>query len=408
MPSRFRPASLAAALLVTSALPTFAADETTEVWRLFITDQQAGRVTALDATSGETLGVFPTTGYVTHLKPSESGSILFAVQMDHDMVNVIDSGLRFTSHGDHGDVETSDPALLDLELAGSRPVHIVPHGDEMIQFYDRDGEARVYHEAALLEGDTKHDIFRSAAPVHGVAVPMDKYMLMAEPNLTVETKAGDLPPRLGLSILDETKAQVGDAAVCTGLHGEASSAGMVAFGCAEGVLVAEPQSGAEPKLTMLTYGDDLPDGTVGTLLGAKSMQYFLGNYGDKGVVVIDATAEKPFSLTELPVRRVDFALDPKRVTTAYIFTEDGRIHALDTLSGELSRSTQITDPYSRDGHWRDPRPRLAVIGDEIAITDPRASLVRILDAETFSELRTIEVEGLPFNITAVGGSGLTH
>ena len=48
------------------------------------------------------------------------------------------------------------------------------------------------------------------------------------------------------------------------------------------------------------------------------------------------------------------------------------------------------------------------MGDMIAITDPHAQLVRLIDAESFKEVRTIPVEGLPFNIVAIGGSGLQH
>jgi len=38
----------------------------------------------------------------------------------------------------------------------------------------------------------------------------------------------------------------------------------------------------------------------------------------------------------------------------------------------------------------------------------RQSRVRVVDAETFEELQSIPVTGLPFNIVAVGGSGLQH
>jgi hypothetical protein len=96
------------------------------------------------------------------------------------------------------------------------------------------------------------------------------------------------------------------------------------------------------------------------------------------------------------------------VRLAYVFAEDGQLSALDVLSGEIVRSARITEPYSKDGHWRDPRPRLAVMGDRIAVTDPRQGLVRLVDAESFAEVGTIAVEGLPFNVAAIGGSGLQH
>ncbi len=382
--------------------------EDAETWRLFVTDQAEGKVTALDPDSGEVLDVFATEGYVTHLVPSDSGALLVAVQMDHDRVAVIASGIHLADHGDHQDIEIEAPALLPLGIEGGRPVHAVMHGDEIIQFFDREGAARVFSEAALLEGSAAFETIEATAPHHGVAVPMGDHVLISEPDLAVETEPDALPPRLGLKVLDQDGAQVGEVATCTGLHGEAASAGMVGFGCDEGVLVAAPQPGSAPALTMLEYGDDLPKARVGTLLGGTAMQFFLGNYGDDAVVVIDPSVDRPYTLVELPVRRVDFALDPKRVRTAYVFTEDGELHALDVLKGELVRSAPVTEPYSKDGHWRDPRPRLAVMGDFIAVTDPRAGLVRLVDAETFESVRTIPVAGLPFNVVAVGGSGVQH
>ena len=182
----------------------------------------------------------------------------------------------------------------------------------------------------------------------------------------------------------------------------------MAFGCKEGVIVASPDGSNPPNVTMLAYGDDMPKGRVGTLRGGKAMQFFLGNYGADKLVVIDPSSETPYKLVNLPVRHVHFVLDPALVDTGYVFTEDGYLHVLDVLKGEIVRSEKITAPYSKDGHWRDPRPRLAVMDDLIAVTDPREELVRLVDAESLDEVSTISVKGLPFNIAAVGGSGLEH
>lgn len=379
-----------------------------EAWRLFVGDQQAAKLTAINGVTGEQLAEFPLKGYATHLVPSESGQTVFAVQMDGNAVDVIKTGVSLGDHGEHRDIELEDPALLPVRMEGKRPVHAVPHGGEILQFFDLEGEARVVRENELLEGKTDYQRVKTTAPHHGVVVPLGSYMLMSEPNMTVDTKPDELPPRLGLKVTDAEGQQVGDIAPCTGLHGEASSIGVVAFGCEEGVLVASGDGSKPPEVKMLQYGQDMPEGKVGTLLGGKAMQFFLGNYGEDKVVVIDPSAEEAFRLVQLPGRRVDFALDPKRVTTAYVFTEDGKLHTLDVLTGKLSRSQQITQPYSKDGHWRDPRPRLAVMGDEIAVTDPREQLVRILDAKTLQEARSFPVKGMPFNIVAIGGSGVRH
>jgi zinc transport system substrate-binding protein len=138
------------------------------------------------------------------------------------------------------------------------------------------------------------------------------------------------------------------------------------------------------------------------------MQIFLGNYGSQSVVVIDPTEAPYFTRVDLPFRRVDFVLDPARPQFAYILTEDGTLHRLNMLSASVEHSATVTDPYSMDGHWRDPRPRLAMAGGSLLMTDPRESLLRVIDPATLAQDQAIEVEGLPYNLVAVGGSGLAH
>lgn len=403
MRSRLSSLFLSTSLLL-NGIPAFADD--VKAWRLFVGDQSSPKLTVLDAADGERLAEFTLKGYVTHLVASESAQTLFAVQMDHDAVDVVKTGLIWSDHGEHRDLELEEPVAL-ARLEGARPVHAVPHGNHILQFFDLEGEARIFEEAMLLDGKATHLAVKASAPHHGVVVPMGDHMLVSEPDLSVKVKEGELPPRLGLKVLDKDGRQVGETSTCTGLHGEASSAGIVAFGCKEGVLIVRDGRDG-PKPEMLHYRADMPRGQVGTLLGGKAMQFFLGNYGDDKVVVIDPSADVPYRVVSLPVRRVDFALDPQRASTAYVFTEDGKLHLLDVLSGELTNSAQVTEAYSKDGHWRDPRPRLAVMGDEIAVTDPRRQRILILDAVSLKEIRSMEVEGLPFNIVAIGGEGVRH
>jgi hypothetical protein len=143
-------------------------------------------------------------------------------------------------------------------------------------------------------------------------------------------------------------------------------------------------------------------------LGGVGLQYFLGNYGPDKVALIDPTEADAFRLIELPTRRVHFAVDPQQPKFAYIFTEDGKLHQLDVLSGQITKSIALTEPYSMDGEWSLPRPRIAVAGSEIAVTDPLKGLLHIVNAKTFELDRDIPVQGLPYNIVAVGGSGAQH
>ncbi|QRM57106.1 zinc metallochaperone AztD [Sinorhizobium sp. BG8] len=405
-----KPVLLATTVFVTLAAPLalHAEEEQGDTWRLFVADHTLPIVRAIDLGTDKEIARFDIKGYAA-LSLSDTGRTVFAVQGDQNTVHAIDTGIALSDHGEHRDIEIKEPKLLATTITGEKPGHVVTHGDALAVFYDRGGKFDLLGERALLEDKVEPKPFDTIAPHHGVAVPMGNYLLVSVPNMEAEVKEGELPPRLGLRVLDQEGKQVGDVATCTGLHGEASSARLVAFGCAEGVLVARPGGVDGPKVEMLAYPASLPEGKVSTLLGGTAMQFFLGNYGEDKVVLIDPDSrDEPYRLVDLPTRRVDFALDPAQPRNAYILTEDGKLHLLDVINGEIAKSETVTEPYSKDGHWRDPRPRLAVAGDRIAITDPRHSLVRIVDPVSLKETRTIAVEGQPFAVVAAGGSGATH
>ncbi|SES46927.1 zinc metallochaperone AztD [Rhizobium sp. NFR03] len=407
--TRNRLLAAVAASVVFAASGAFADEDhaTKEAWRLFVADHANPVVRVIDFENGKELGRYDVKGYAS-LTASASGHTVFAGQTEADVIHVIKTGINFSDHGEHRDLEVSEPALLPVTFEGKRPGHVVPHDDHVVLFYDRADKAEIVDEADILDGKVEKRIVDTIKPHHGVAVTMGRYVLVSIPNTEIETKPDELPPRVGLRVVDENNKQVGDVAKCTDLHGEATSARLVAFGCKEGVLIARPGGIDGPKLEMLPYPADFPEAYTGTLLGGKAMQFFLGNYGDDKLVLIDADAEQPYKLIELPTRRVDFQLDPAEPRSAYILTEDGDLHVLDVIKGEIVKKAKVTEPYSKDGHWRDPRPRLAVADSQIAITDPRHSLVRVIDADTLKETRTIAVEGQPFSIVAVGGSGASH
>jgi YVTN family beta-propeller protein len=407
-PTRARLMAAVASAFVLAAPGARADDhETKEAWRLFVADHTQPVVRAIDFADGKELGRYDIKGYAA-LTVSASGQTVFAAQSEQDIVHIIKTGIGFSDHGEHRDVEVSDAALLPVAIEGKRPAHVVPHDDHAIIFYDRGGKADIIDEAALLEGNAQVRAIDTTKPHHGVAVSMGRHVLVSVPDTEIEPKPDELPPRVGLRVIDEKGGQIGEISKCTDLHGEATSARLVAFGCKEGVLVARPGGIDGPKLTMLPYPSDFPKGYTGTLLGGKAMQFFLGNYGEDKVVLIDPDSSEPYRLITLPTRRVDFLLDPAMPANAYILTEDGDLHVLDVIKGEILRKGRVTEPYSKDGHWRDPRPRLAAADGQIVITDPRHALIRVIDAGTLKETRTIPIEGQPFAIVAVGGSGASH
>jgi hypothetical protein len=400
MPNFCKTASALAVIMAYAAVPSLADEKS--AWRLFVSDHAAPVVNAIDAATGEKIGSFSLKSPAS-LHASGSGRTVFAVQRDGNLVSAIGSGISVDDHGDHGDIDIAAPELLDAEINGKKPVHFVDHHGDIALFFDDEGVARIFSEKAAIQGQPPVREIKTVSPHHGVAIAFGDHVLVTAPH--PEKPVEELP--VGIRVLDGSGAQVGDLHECPDLHGEATSGSLTAIACAKGLLVAK--SGKDgPVIDFLAYGDGLPQGKATTLAGGRGLQYFLSNFGPSAVVLIDPEAEDAFRLIELPARRVHFAVDPVRPKFAYVFTEDGKLHQIDVLSGTIAKSIALTEPYSMDGHWSDPRPRVAVAGPSIFVTDPLKSVLHVVDAASFARTKDIQLEGKPYNIVAVGGSGETH
>lgn len=376
------------------------------LYRVFVGDHADPRITAFDLGKPEKRWSFETKGQ-SKLYGVDDGQTIVAVQSDDDTVHFIDSGVSLDSHGDHSDIAIADPTALEKPLTGPRPFHIIDHAGKIAINFDRGGYAEIVDAHALSEGELETQRLSQARAHHGYAAPIgDAWVTSVASDAPVDGDAA--PERIGLQPVSMDGTPTGDAATCTAIHGEAFSGAYLATGCKEGVLTVKAGSDG-PTFAMLDYPADLPAGeSTGTLIGSKSMQVFLGNYGAKGLVVIDPVDAPHFRYVELPFRRIDFALDPANARFGYVLTEDGTLHRLNILKAAIVESTKVTEPYSMDGHWNDPRPRLAMAGDEIVMSDPQAGLVRRIAKDTLEEAGTIEVGGMPYNIAVVGGSGVVH
>lgn len=87
--------------------------------------------------------------------------------------------------------------------------------------------------------------------------------------------------------MDVNGRPTGEVVACTAIHGKAFSGAYLATGCKEGILTVTAGDNG-PVFKMLDYPSEFPAGqSIGTLLGSTAMQVFLGNYGAKGLVVVD-------------------------------------------------------------------------------------------------------------------------
>jgi zinc transport system substrate-binding protein len=376
------------------------------LYRVFVGDHADPKVTAFDLSAPDKRWTFETTGQ-SKLYGVNNGAAIAAVQSDNDAVHFLKSGITLHSHGDHSDITIADPVALGGTLTGPRPFHLIDHDGKVAINFDRGGYAEIVDAHDLAEGKVQASRLPQAGAHHGYVAPIGKaWVTSVASDAPVEGDAA--PTRLGLQQVKADGTPVGEVATCTGIHGEAFSGAYLATGCEEGILTVTAGPDA-PSFKILPYPADLPAGeTTGTLLGSKSMQVFLGNLGDKGLVVVDPVDEPHFRHIELPFRRIDFVLDPANARFGYVLTEDGTLHQIDVLDGKVAKSARVTEPYSMDGHWNDPRPRLAMAGNEVVMSDPKAGMVRRIAKDTLKETGTIPVDGMPYNITVAGGSGVVH
>jgi zinc transport system substrate-binding protein len=388
-------ASIWAAVALFS-VPSLAAEE--EHWRLVVSDHGSPTVRVLDL-DGTAMGTFETRG-PSSLSVGPNGTTVYAIQTDANAVQAIDSGIALEDHGDHGDIEVREPKLLPIALEGDRPVHFVVHEGNIAVFYDGEGKARIFTEGGIAAGAAPREV-DSGAPHHGVALTVGEHVVVSVPNAEDPSA---LP--VGVRVVDAAGERVGEDHACPDLHGEASSGNVVALACATGILIVREAGSGAPEVRHVAY-QGLPEGKSTTLLGGKGAQYFLGNYGAGAVVVIDPSVDT-FTRIALPTRRVHFAVDPANPFAPLVFTEDGKLHKLDIVKGEIAQSVTVTPPYSMDGHWSDPRPRIAVADGHVFVTDPLAGAIHVLEAKSLSIEEKLAVGGKPFNVVAVGGAGEDH
>ena len=61
-----------------------------------------------------------------------------------------------------------------------------------------------------------------------------------------------------------------------------------------GLLVVDSQK-QEPRITFLPYSSALPEGKATTLRGAKSLRYFIGNYGPEAIILAN-NLQSPYTV----------------------------------------------------------------------------------------------------------------
>ncbi|MGG5887167.1 hypothetical protein ACLF3G_08490 [Falsiroseomonas sp. HC035] len=380
-------------LLLIAALPATA--ETITATRLVIADHAAPRIVVADEAGAPLLRL--DTAEPARLHAGLHRGQVALREGTLGRVTLLETGLRLDGHGDHGDLHLAAPARLPLELRGPRPSHVVGAHGRLGVFFDGDGSVSLI-ESGKEEAPTR---LSAAHAHHGVAFPFIS-TAGSRVALSEAVAPGERPS--AVSLRDAAGAELARREDCPRLHGEAQTGPLIAFGCADGVLLLDAGSGEFRKIAN-------PPGTgermVRNLAGGEDWRLLLGDFGPDAMVVVDPDAGT-MRVVPLPARRLHFALDPARADTGFAMTEDGMLHAFSTLDGAPRQRVQATGRYSLEGGSAVARPRLSAAGGLVAVSDPAAGRVALHDAETLALQRVVETGGAPFDIRLVSLTGERH
>lgn len=376
---------LTVALLL--ALPAVADDGGHDLrYRVIVADAVAPQVVVVDV-GGAGAPVRLETSSPARLHLGPDGRHAWAVQRDAGQVQVIDTGRIEEDHGDHSAVVLREPAILSATALGERPVHFNMDADRVAVFWDGTGTATLHDAAAAVGGDLAPvATFETGAPHHGAAVPVGEATL-----LTVAPDGEGLPDALVLVGADGVELVRVD---CANLHGEGSAGGFVAFGCEDGVAIFDT-SAAPPSGRFVPYPEDAPEGgMIRQLLSPRDTLALVGTWGSDHVVIFDPSAETgDFAFAALPAPRVAFALN-EAGDQAFALLADGRLVRFSSLTGSmLGETSGVTAAYSMERGV--VRPMMASAADRVAVSDPAAGQVVLIDAGTLEVVERVAVGGTP-------------
>lgn len=368
--------------------------------RLVIVDSVEAKATIFDVTTKASVGSFALGGAAT-VYAGPGGRYAYLVQGTAAQVQIIDSGLVLEDHGDHNHHEREAPALLTFRFVGDKPVHFVGHSNLVTLFFDGLGVAQVLDERTLLTMPAPLTV-QTGQPHHGVALTFGNAILATYPELAEGTTTAKAA---GIQVFTLAGVKQGEPVLdCPGLHGEASNASFVAFGCTDGVLLMTPSATGFTSLKVANPPlDPTSTGTaprVSTAIGHHSLPHFIGSFGAAALAKIDTTGAGAITRIDLPGALATagysgfaFDHDGRRIL---VLGKDGALYALDATTGAA-----LGPPLPVAAVAEGLTPRLAVGKHAVYVSDPKLGTVRMVDPATLVVQDSFVVGGTPGNLAVL-------
>jgi hypothetical protein len=315
---------------------------------------------------------------------------VYLVQSEEGLTQVLDVGSYAQGHGDHDHHYVREPALRPDVIEGARPVHVTNHDGRTAIFNDGDGSVDVFDIASVTAGGLTVDTVAASSAHHGVAVPTEDGVLVSE------SSTGEaLPDSLVLLAEDGAELDRFDG-VCPGMHGEAVSGSVIAFGCAEGVLLLDGD-----EAVTVGYPEADTAGRVGSLYAAAGSSVLVGNYAETSIAVIDADQQL---LTTVDVVEPYGPVTRGSRAEALVLGTDGVLRAFEPDDGTLLGQVQVMEPFELPEGHGGLNPSLAVVGEHVFVADPHDQRLVAVDTASWSLEEEVAMDDVPTGLAAVNTS----
>lgn len=262
--------------------------------------------------------------------------------------------------------------LTDIEFPGAEPGHVVRHAGRTVLFTDATGEVRILDPATLDAAERKVETYKAPEPHHGVAIELANGELIST--------LGNKDQRVGIQVLDSNREEITRNEDCPGVHGEATAKDeVVVIGCQNGVLIYRNGAITEVK-SPTEYG------RIGNQAGSDHSPIVLGYKQDA-----DAELERPTQISLIDtttgtLKLVDLgasytfrSLARGPQGEALVLGTDGKIHVIDPVKAEVTRTIPVTGTWQEPLEWQQPRPAIFVRGGTAYVSDPNKQQLHRID-----------------------------
>lgn len=289
----------------------------------------------------------------TSVALTASAGARFALLSDrkNDTISFIDGGLWREDHNDHQHDYKQSPVLSDFQVTGSAPTHISHSGKNTVVFFDGNADAGTFAEVQILNDEgisnkriTAHLDYE--INMHGVAKLQGEYLLSTVRRSDDEStsKAKILPDQIGIYHMHGDHFDFDGVLehLCPDLHGAAQNEKYVAFGCADGVVVAHQHDGHYESVKVAN-AESITGLRVGSLFGHEHNETLFGVANDRATGIAHLVAINP---AENEMDAVDWQPAAGAKPVAYAFSYNAEHFVLLDNQGFLT----ILEAHAHDGH----------------------------------------------------------